>query len=90
MKNYVAGKKYIVGWCPWRGCLFEEELAEFKTFEEAKNYIILELFRYMHDLYDTGELDDAEAEQVEIEINLLKKLENKFAFKLGKYHFWIK
>jgi hypothetical protein len=79
---------YIVGW-NMPGYLSEDEPAEFKRFEEAKNYIILELFRYMHELYDAGELDDAEAEQVEIEINLLKKLEYKFAFKLGKYLFWI-
>jgi hypothetical protein len=82
MKNYGAG---------WNmpGCLPENELAGFETFEEAKNYIILELFRYMHELYDAGELDDAEVEQVEIEINLLKKLEYDFVFKLGRYHFWV-
>lgn len=82
MMNYVAGWN-IPGYLP------ENEPAEFKTFEEAKNYIVEELFRYMHELYDAGELDDAEGEQVEIEILLLKKLENEFAFKLGGYRFWV-
>jgi hypothetical protein len=82
MKNYIAG---------WNmpGYLCGNDPAEFKTFEEAKNYIIEELFRYMHELYDAGELDDVEAEQVEVEIHLLKKLEYDFVFKLGGYHFWV-
>lgn len=81
-------KNYVVGW-NMPGYLSKNEPAEFKTFEEAKNYIILELFRYMHDLYDAGELDDTEAERVEVAIHLLKKAENEFAINLGKYRFWI-
>lgn len=83
MKNYSAG---------WNmpGCLPENEPAEFKTFEEAKNYIIEELFSYMHDLYDAGELDDTEAERVEVSIHLLKKAENEFAIYLGEYRFWVR
>jgi len=54
------------------GYLPEVEPVEFDSFKEAKKYIVEELFRYMHELYDAGELDDGEAEQTEIEILILE------------------
>jgi hypothetical protein len=88
MKNYSAG--WNMSRWNMSGYLPKNEPAEFKTFEEAKNYIILELFRYMHELYDAGELDDTGAERVEVAIHLLKKTEKEFAVNLGEYLFWVR
>lgn len=80
-------KRYIAGW-NMPGYLPEIEPVEFDSFKEAKKYIVEELFRYMHELYDAGELDDGEAEQTEIEILILEELEYDFNFRLGDYIFW--
>lgn len=81
-------KRYVAGWnIP--GCLPESEPAEFDSLLEAKIYLVRELFRYLHELYDAGEVDDAEAEQIEVELLQLHKLEYPFKFRLGHYVFWV-
>lgn len=80
--------KYVAGW-NMPGCLCDNEPAEFKTFYEAQSYIVEEMLRYLHELYDIECLTDRQAEDAEAEVLELKKLEYPFTHKMGQYIFWV-
>lgn len=80
-------KKYVVGY-NMPGYLCDNEPVEFNSFKKAKLCIYEDLMRYLHELYDCGEISDKDFEQHEIEINMLKTMDYPFHYKLGPYIFW--